>query len=187
MINQNYLNKGNLKIIKKEFHKSKMIRLDSLLKKNSYEKLKREIQQEKFVHEKIATKFSYSKCKLPTLAREVFDSPELKFIVQNIVGGRLGKINLELKKFKHKDYTIIHDSGIKQNQLEFFFFVCNLWNQKWGGNKIYIKKGKSYIFPPRENSFILIQNQRNAKDFIQYVNHLAKKNYFYIIEGVFLS
>ncbi len=184
-MNSYYLDKGNLKIIRGNFLEKGMIRLDGFVEENLYERLKREIEKEKFIHEKIATKFSYSACKLPALAREILDSPELRFIVQNIYRKKLGKLNLEVRKFGHRDYTLIHDSILKKDTLEFIFFVCEQWNPKWGGNKVYVKKEKSYVFPPRGNSFVLVENKKELKGFVQYVNHLSKKNKFTAVEGFF--
>lgn len=182
-MNSYYLDKENLRMIGKEFEKIGMVRLDGFVEENLYEELKQEVLKEKFIREKTATKFSFSKSKSSLLAREIFDSPELKFIVENIIGKKFSNVKLDLRRFSHRDYTLIHDSKLKKNKFEFLFFICENWNSKWGGNKVYVLNGKSYVFPPRGNSFILVENKKDLKGFLQYVNHLCGRNKFYLIEG----
>ena len=185
MINQNYLNKYNLEIIKKQFSKYKMIRLGFFIENKLYKKLKREIQKEKFEKKKIADKFSYSACSSAKSIKNIFNSDELKFVIESILNKKINKIKLEIKKFQHGNYTLMHDSNINKDNLKFYLFICNSWNPKWGGNKVYIKKEKSYVFSPNGNSFILIRNEKNSKNFIQYINHQARNNKLIILQGGF--
>ena len=183
MMNSYYLDKKNLEIIGREFSKIKIIRLEGFIEENLYETLKREIGKNKFSHKKVPDKFSFSESKNSKLTNQILGSPELEYIVQNIIKKSVKVSGIKTKKFSHKDYAIIKDEPNKKEELEFFFFICESWNPIWGGNKALIKKEKTFVFPPGGNSFILAQKEKDAKEFTQYVNNLSTNRSFIIIEG----
>jgi len=182
-MNSFYLTKENLKIISQEFSKSKVVRLDGFIEENLYENLKKETTKNKFKHTKTPDKFSFSESKNSNLTNQILKSPELEYIIKNITRSGFKIKRLKTKKFTHKDYTIVRDEPNKKKEMGFFFFICESWNPLWGGNKVLIKKNKTLVFPPRGNSFILIQKEKGVKEFIQYVNNLAKNQSITLIEG----
>lgn len=184
MINSIYLDKNNLKEIEREFSKAKMVRLDGFIEENLYEKLKKEVKKSLAHEKKIPDKFSFSSLEISRLTKQILDSEEMNYILENITCEKIKSVKIEARKFSHKDYTLLHDSEESSNsQIEFFLFISESWNPSWGGNKVYLKKGKSFIFPPRGNSLIIVKKDRQTNSFVQYINHLAGNNFETIIEG----
>ena len=91
---------------------------------------------------------------------------------------------MKVKRFSHKDYTILHDGKdkIKREKCRFLFFICKKWNFEWGGNKIITGK-INYVITPLENSLLITKERKNFNSFIQYVNHKARKQNFIVLEG----
>ena len=119
----------------------------------------------------------------------LFNSEEFLDFVERLIGKKIGKAKIKIKKFRHKDYTLLHDEEMKkekEKRLEFFFFICEDWNFLYGGNKIFVigeKNEKTFVFTPSGNSFSLVNKDKNIKEFVQYVKHFARDREFVIVEG----
>lgn len=183
LINKNYLDKKSITAIKKEFKNKGVVKLDYFLESKEYNKLKKSVKKIRFFQKKAPDTFSYSTSKSNPDISKLLNIKEIKNFIKQIAGDNYNLSNLSIKKFKHRDYSIMHDSGKIEKGLEFIFFLCENWNPMWGGNKVYVKNEKTFLFTPKGNSFILINNKKFSKTFTQYINHLANKNSIILING----
>ncbi|MCA9485657.1 MAG: hypothetical protein KC506_02330 [Nanoarchaeota archaeon] len=177
MINPIYLQKEIIQTLKKELSNSKSnsIVLNKFLTKETYDLLKQKLQKTKFSHKKAPDKFSFSQ-------GNNFEIKDVSKFLKNLTSKKFS--NFTPKKFSHKDYTLIHDSLLpkKQNILA-IIFVTKKWNLSNGGNLVSLKKEKTFVYPPKPNTLVLIKQAKKQKSFIQYVNCNAKNKSFYILEA----
>ena len=184
-INEIYLNKEIIKQVRENFRQSEeIIVLTEFLKKRECEKIKkraRKLSGEKII---IPDKFSYFKI-CDKEVNEIFNSDEfLKFISGIITKGVKVK-ETSIRKFGHRDYTLLHDDSNTQEGYEFFFFISDNWSHSFGGCKVYVDtqgKKDSLIFIPENNKFCLIKC-KNRRGFMKYVNHLAEDREIILVEG----
>ena len=203
MINKIYLDPTVQSQIRKVFQKSKVARIDNFLNNKEYNKIKKLANKLKFSHTKIPDKYSFSVANSKEM--QTLFAKEITPFIQNIAKAKPGHIeikkslsrrsglldaqdrlsNLDIKKFSHRDYTLLHDEEKSKvpKRVEFFFFISPDWNPLHGGNKVYVKKGRSLIFPPKANSLVIVEIDSKTNSFLQYINHKVKKKSFIIIEG----
>ncbi len=188
-INPTYLQKKVIARIKNSYLKSasKSLRLESFFRNAVYNKLENAIKKLKFKYIKIPDRHSHSEVKLNKEINEIFNSKEFINFAQEITHKKTKKINVSTKKFKHGDYTLIHDSELKNKRIEFFFFICHKWKIEFGGNKVYVKGNKSFVFAPTKNTLVIIKREKSDKNFVQYINHRSGKRGVILIEGVLTS
>lgn len=176
MINELY-KKGNVILeIKNSLEKNKVIKLEEFLT----EKIKNSGKL-KFKKEKIADRFSYEEAKNKELEK-IFLSKEIKEFLKKIT--KKGIKNIRVLRFGHKNYRILHDEKNPQKEEKFYFFVCKKWKHESGGNIAFKKEdGKVFYLTPTHNSLSIVKKEKNWEEFLQYINHLAGKEKFILIEG----
>ena len=181
MINQIYLKEKILEEIKKEFKKNKIIKLENFLESGVYKIVDLEARKINLNHVKIPDKFSFSFGKPPEKIKEIFLSGEMKKTIKKLTNKKINKIRI--KKFSHKDYTLIHDSSKNSKKIKIFFFICDTWNPDHGGNFVFTKSDrKTFYITPHPNSLCIINKQKEWKDFVQYINHLSQNRQIIVIE-----
>lgn len=181
MISLVYQNKKILEEIKKEFKKYNIIKLESFFNKSFYEALKEESESLKFKHKKVANQFSYSTTSQENKIRKLLSSEQFSSFIKFITGKSLS--SLEIKKFGHKDYTLLHDSESQSEGIKAFIFICEKWEPDLGGNFVFTKStGQTFYITPMENSISIVNKQKDWKEFIQYVNHLSEQREIIVIE-----
>ncbi len=149
-----------------------------------YESLLKEVENSKEVHTKIPDKYSYSN--IATLDNLNFlKSKDFIRWLSDITGKKIEKIKIQIKKYGHKDYLLLHDSETIGEHLEFFILVMSSWDNRWGGYTVYVSQNQvPIIFPLEGNSFSLIAKEKDRHKFIQYINHYAGREKLTIIEGI---
>lgn len=167
--------------IKKEFKNKGAVKLDYFIDQRKYKKIEKIIKKLKFKQIKIPDKFSYSTPKSNINIKKLLGIGEIKNFIRAITNKNCNLSNLSIKKFKHKDYSIMHDSKKTENNMEFIFFICKNWNPMWGSNRVCVKNEKTFLFTPKGNSLVFINKKKITKDFTQYVNRFAKKSEIIII------
>lgn len=158
-----------------QFKKNKIVKLESFLISKNYIELEKKLTKLKTIHNKIPDKFSFSSfVKIPN------EEQGLLGFLEEVIG----KVKtVEIKKFSHRDYTILHDDLKMEKGRKVYFFICANWKAEFGGNLVFVREKKDNFFvTPLGNSLVLIDKEKDTKEFVQYVNHLAGKNRFIIVE-----
>jgi len=171
MIRESYLDSKVISEMKTFLEENGFLRLDNFSSEENCS-----IENLDFVQKKIADECSYS-------VAEVFGElkEELKRFLEKFDLGTVETISL--RRFSHRDYTLIKDGNSEKGYL-FFYFVRGEWDGKWGGNLFFNSlEGEQMKIVPKKNSFLLIKRNSETKAFIQYVTNLAGKNSFEIICG----
>ena len=177
MINKTYLDSNVIDQMKTSLAKNGFLRLDNFLDDKEYTSLLKELEKGKGKKLKVPDLYSYEKLdKLNGFSfKEFFD-----FINEFY---RLKKRKINIKKFKWRDYTLFNDLDFGKKEYKSFYFVCKTWKSDFGGSLIYTdKKNKTLIFPVIGNSFFIVKTNEGKGKFVKYINHLAKKRSFFLIE-----
>lgn len=177
-MNQSYLEKETLERIKKHFSKNKMAKLDFFLAESELKNLTQKTISLKFRKTKIPDRFSFSLANTKNINAALFNIFNLT--IEKITSKRIKQI--QIKKFSHKDYSIIHDETFRGEKSKAIFFITQNWDLKFGGNLALIKGPQSFIITPQNNSLFIYEKENADKEFIQYINHLSRKNHFFTLE-----
>ena len=117
---------------------------------------------------------------------DIFQSKDFKIFLEKVSGKKIKKISIEIKSFSHKNFTIMHDGDNIKEDFHFLYILSTNWNSSAGGNRVYLTKsgeGDSFIFPPIDNSLVVVDQDKKTNAFFQYVNHCAGKNRYFVVHG----
>ena len=161
-----------------------VLKLDGFLKDSVYNELIKLILDIKGEQVKIPDRCSYQEMGDLSGVGKLFSSKEFLSFVSIITGKSFSNVDLNIRKFENGDYTLLHDSDKIHNRTEFFFIFADKWNAEWGGQIVYTDLDeRSFIFPVDWNCFCLINRDDELGRFVKYINHLAGKKCFILIEG----
>ncbi len=181
-INSSYFERENIKLIKENFIKNRVIKLDDFLDKKSYGILSGNLKNLTFIAVKKPDKYSFA---LATTSSGLMKELDLLFCryLSSIMEKEV-KFNLQIKRFSHTNYIIIHDEEFKSKKTvyEFVFYLAGKWDFDMGGNKV-LRGKKNYVITPLGNSLVLTKLENGTNSFSQYINYKAGKNSFMVIEG----
>lgn len=112
-------------------------------------------------------KFSYSFAKGP-----VWKS-ELEVFLSKIAGKRLKFKQLEWRKFKHKDYTLLYDSLKPESG---FVVMADIVprEQEWGGYSSFIGDSGEVARVIAEKNTLTLVNAKGLRHFVKRVNHHSR-------------
>ncbi|MEK6910914.1 MAG: hypothetical protein AABW82_04005 [Nanoarchaeota archaeon] len=185
MINKSYTDKEIVVQIKDAFSENGFVRLESFIDVNEYGNLNSRINDEEGEIAKIPDRYSYSL--IDNLEVEgLFASDKFNEFLGKVIGKKVGKMTLSVKRFGWKDYTLVHDDEAGKEEIRFFFILTDKWNVEWGGNIVYLTddgEGQPIVFPITGNSFCIVKKRKDMHSFVKYVNNLAGKNSFVVVEG----
>ena len=185
-VNEDYLNEDILEEMKKSYLDRRVLKLDGFLKDEVYDELVKMLMDVEGTKIKVADKYSYSKVDNLHGLERLFLSREFLELFDFIIDWKFEKCEIEIRKFKHGDYTLLHDSDERKG-IEFIFIFTDKWDDSFGGQIIYtdnLNKGRTFIFSIKGNSLILIDRERLGR-FVKYVNNLAGDRGFFLIFGRF--
>ncbi len=185
-VNENYLDKNTLEEMKKKFFNDHALRIDGFLKGEVYDELVKMLMDVEGIKTKIADKHSYSKVDNLHGLERLFLSREFLELFNFIIEEKFEKCEIKIRKFKHEDYTLLHDFDERKG-VEFIFIFTDKWDDSFGGQIIYtdnLDKGRAFIFSIKRNSLILIDRE-GLGGFVKYVNNLAEDKGFFLIFGRF--
>lgn len=182
MINQAYLTNAVIKQMKEAFASQGVLKLNDFFDNPFYLNFSQKLWKAESEHTEIPDKYSYNKINNGIL-RGLFSDESFFELLNKILGKKAKKVEINIRKFGHKNYTLLHDEEIIDRDTEFFFIISGKWEANWGGNKVYSSgEGEALVFLPEGNVFCLI-NSRNRQSFVKYINHHAGKESFILIEG----
>ncbi len=133
----------------------------------------------------IPDRYSYTLLDMPKEVDSFFHSANFLSLLQDVCGVKTKDVKIEARKFKHKDFTLLHDAENLKQGLGFSLFFSDLWKSQCGGSLIY-SRGESdpLIFPVKGNSFVLVKTTRDVLPFVKYINHFAGESSFIQIWGM---
>ncbi|MDO8564279.1 MAG: 2OG-Fe(II) oxygenase family protein [Nanoarchaeota archaeon] len=183
MINKMYLDDGVIDQIADAFTQQGFIRLEKFLNEKEYIYFINSLNSADSKIEKVPDRYSYSLIECDEI---IFGSVGFKELLSKVVGKKVGKMTLSVKRFGWKDYTLVHDDEAGKEEMRFFFILADKWNVEWGGNVVYMAEdglGNPIIFPITGNSLCIVKKKKDMHSFVKYVNNLAGKNSFVVVEG----
>ena len=119
------------------------------------------------------------------MIEKLFLSKDFLDFVNFICGKKYRKCSVWINEFQHKDYTLLEAFGQDREGDEFFVIFSDSWDDLFGGQIIYKTDDDSFIFSINGNSFVLINKKKDMARFLKYINHLAGKKRFYVVDGRF--
>lgn len=127
---------------------------------------------------------SFLQIPVSTHLRTVFTGPLMKGFLGSVLGRKVRNIQLSVRRFGPGDFTLIHDSRNTRGVC-FYYLLSGTWNSLWGGTlTIQREKAPALFFPLESNTFSLISFEKGMHPFVQYINHLAGKESFLLVEGI---
>lgn len=139
-----------------------MIYLPDFLGEKMYGTILEELEKSKGKKEKIADRFSYEVLKHEELKR-IFSSPQSLEMLGGVMGTKIKNVEIAIRRYGHRDYSLIHDSEGKCKRVEFTFLLMRKWNTAWGGHKVYICEGEEpRLVPLAGNGLLLIDTENSV-------------------------
>ncbi len=182
-VNGVYMNEEVVGQMKESYSQSGVIKLERFLKPEVYSELFNLVKDIRGDHVKIADRYSYEELGDLSGVGKLFNSNDFSEFISKISGKRFDEVNVNILGFKHRDYTLLHDSEDNREGMEFMFVFADKWKKEWGGYITYTdNEEKSYIFEPEGNCFILI-DKKGIVGFVKYINNLAKNEKFILVWG----
>ncbi len=167
--------KNELAAAGKIFAKNKSIQLKQFVQQAQYEKLCRSIERLQWKKKIEYDKFNYKTAPLPKELLEFFQSQDFLETVLILSGKTPKEVICELRLFEHENYTLLHDEIVQPEGIAFELEFTPIWNEKWGGCTSFVRKKKEFArITPTPNTLTIVQQDKNTKSFVKYVNHLAE-------------
>ena len=159
-----------------------MTRLDGFFNEDFYKEIFEKLRRNYGERVKLADRHSYEKLDAVEL-KGIFKDKEFLNFINLISCENFNNCEINVRRFGWGDYTLLHDSFVRKG-MEFLLIFADKWDDKFGGYIVYTdNEEKSFIFSIKGNSFILI-NKKGMRRFVKYVNHLAGKKNFFLVEGL---
>ena len=184
-VNPLYLYEAVQDQIKSSFAVSKpqLTLLADFLTKPAYNELLASVSSSKSREVFVPHKFSFDSV---DHRGELFSSKEFLEFVRLVTGVRSNNATIDVKKFKHTNFTLLHDD-LDSNARVIFFYILGSkdWKPEWGGQTIFtFGDGREpIVFEPKANSLAIIKVPKGMRDFVKYIKHFSGRNEFFKIEG----
>ncbi|MBI3334173.1 hypothetical protein HYZ97_01695 [Candidatus Pacearchaeota archaeon] len=187
MLNKAYTDANVWHLIREDFRKGKPKHavLKAFFDKNRYDALRTELKRCARNNVKIADRYSYSIIESRKI-KELFNSSEFLEFISFIAEKKITHLEIIIREFGWKDYTLLHDKTSADSGLKVFFFVPSIdeWDYFWGGSIVYkTSEGKSLVFVPSENTLCIVDKRKEDEEFTQYVNHYVGSERVIMIEA----
>jgi len=185
-IGREYRKLSTIGKVKKKFVQESSIELHEFLRRDKYDALFKELSEQKWLTVGPPNKIHYSR--LDTLTGEsnlaefqkFLISQEFSEFIASITGLSPTTVNMETRRFQHRDYTLGHDHDpeIEKSGLDVTFClvpVRSKWTTTMGGSTHYLVAGENEelvtVFP-RENALSLVYRTGGGiVRFVKYLNH----------------
>lgn len=107
--------------------------------------------------------------------KEILNCDEVIQFLCAVLDLPVKRVEVELFKLKHKDYTILHDED-DNTGIDFVLDFNQEWDPAHGGSVIYLDEdGEYHAISPCDNT-ITITRRKGNKRFIHYLNHNVKED-----------
>lgn len=189
MINEFYCDKETQEQISHAFlgNNPNHVVLQSFLLEKKYKYFLKIEEDTKKERVKIPNRYSYALLKQDEVTL-FFCSDEIKQIIKNVTRKNIKRIDVSIKEFSHRDYTVLHDEEVEGECLQFFFILSQKKiHEDAGGNIVCTLRGGeegTLSFPPIANMFILLHTRTSDYVFHEYVNHLVRDSSIIVVHGI---
>jgi hypothetical protein len=181
MVSEAYCAPDVVKALGKAFRVDGFVQLDCFLPDETYLRLAKHAWG-KGTRSILADQHSYSLVS-PASFQNVFGWKEMHEWLGNVLGIRARKISLSVRQFSHRDFTLVHDVQ-EHGVAQFFFIFSGRWDAEWGGT-LTVNRGEVPALEVglKGNRLFVMRSCAEWLPFVQYVNHLAGKERFVIVQG----
>ncbi len=181
-LNPIYLQEETMQALKKAFAQEKdfpHVQLQDFFKQEKVKTLAQHMQRAHYQQHYTPDKYSYALADeigaLRTI-QEVFQDTIFKLWVEEITGKQIKECQMEVIRFAHKDYTLIHDSETPEEGILIIYNPMLPWSAEAGGYDVFTMPEKDpLIIQPQANTLMLISLTEEIRHFVKYVNSLSKE------------
>lgn len=115
---------------------------------------------------------------------EFFKSKEFLEYLEKITDFEIQFKSLKVKKYSHKDFTILHDNLKKEDLLEVYFDLTSNWKEEMGGTLTFTTREEEVFYlEPLCNALTILFKPEQVMKYLKYINNKAKENYILRIEA----
>lgn len=167
MINKSYLKATDA--VKSAFENNGSVELKLFMENSSYSDFRKKILAIKTrnIFEPLSRKHAISKNF--KIEKEILE------FVEKIIG--IKPNDWQLWTFAQGEYTVINDEDLEKPGMDVIIDLTEKWDESYGGAVVYVDgTGESTKVGVEGNKLIIVQRKKGEHRFVQYVNHLAKKN-----------
>ncbi len=173
MINPLYKNKQIIRQMQFHFKNSGILKLDNFY--TTPESISKQISKQKFIKKYSPAEYSFEESKKIPINKK-----ELKKFLSNF--SKVINLKLNLKIYAHRGYTLLNDYQ-KMRKIGFIIDFTKKWNNDSNGYTSFIKNNIEILrIYPEYNNITIVNTKNNVKNFVKYVNCLAKTKRI-VVEG----
>lgn len=184
MLNESYLARDVKEELIAAFEEQGFVRLAHFLELEVLMPLAQQLWRGKGKQVSQPNLHSFLAIPVSSRAKRVLGGPLMKGFLGSVLGRKVRKIQLSVRRFGPGDFTLLHDSR-KVRGVHFYYILSGKWDPAWGGT-LTVQRARAHplFFPIEGNTLSLLSCENGMHPFVQYVNHLAGKESFILIEGI---
>lgn len=193
-LNPMYLREEAMRALKKVFTQQQDIQHIQLQDFFTSEKAKtilRHLQRAHYQQQYVPDKYNYALADqigdLQTM-QEVFQDPLFRLWLEEITGKKSTSSQINMLRFTHGDYTIIHDSEIPEEGLFLIYDPTSPWSAEAGGYDVFTLPEKDpLVIQPQANTLTIVYRTKETRHFTKYVNSLCGDKKRYCLRGAYTN
>lgn len=156
-------------------------------------KIKEQLLKEKYIKEYIPDQKNQSILN----KKEIFNLEIIKFIeffkskeflsyIEDITELDLVFKKIDIKKYEKKDFTLLNDRVIREDNLEVYFDLTSNWKEDMGGYLTFTSSEEEFFYlHPLYNALTIIYKPSEILKFLKYINNKAENNSILRVEIIF--
>lgn len=165
------------------FKRNGFIMFNDFFTKEEYAKVFSLLKRKRFEHIDEPAKCSFAEVESFPELEGMFKSDKFIDFLRGVSGKKKVEVDISVKRFTHKDFTLLHDDDESETGLKFFFIFADSWEENAGGKTIFMTKKEPLLFPVVGDCLAIVDVKKDMRDFVKYVNHFSRGS-FYKVEGV---
>ncbi|MFP4402297.1 MAG: hypothetical protein ACLFPL_03605 [Candidatus Nanoarchaeia archaeon] len=119
---------------------------------------------------------------------EYFKSKTFEQYIEELVGFSLTLQRVEISKFTHKCFELLHDSKVADSMLidVYYFITQDEFESEYGGDKVYTTYNEELFYiTPQHNTLTCVFRDDEMRQYTKYINSLAKEKQYIQIKCVY--
>jgi len=178
-----YLNNQTIKEAQDFFEKEAFIQLNSFLENENIIQLKNKLEKQEIKEIYNPMKHRFQEINIS----KIYDLDLIKLIeffrskffleyIEDITGFNLSYKFVNLRKFSHWDFTLIHDDfQEKEDIIDVIFDLSDIFQENMGGILTYATKEEEIFYlDPSFNSLSILYKPESVISYLKYINNLAE-------------
>ena len=192
-LNPIYLQEETMQALKKAFTEQDIphIQLQDFFTPEKAKTILQHFQRAHYQQQYVPDKYNYARAdQLGSLAtvQEVFQDLLMKLWLEEITGKKSTASQINILRFTHGDYTLIHDSETPEEGILLIYDPVTPWPIEAGGYDVFTLPEKDpLVIQPQANTLTIIAITKETRQFTKYVNSLCRDKKRYCLKGNYTS